>query len=115
MCYNRIYINHMNDKKIFDQDVEDSRIIAAMGYLWILFLIPLLLKRKSKFAQFHAKQAMILFGLEVLLSLFMWVPVISQVLFVIVIIIAAVGLIKAYNGEWWKGPFIHAWSEKINF
>jgi uncharacterized membrane protein len=30
---------------------------------------------------------------------------------IVVIIIAAIGFVKAYNGEWWKAPFIYTWSE----
>ena len=37
------------------KDVEENKLIAAVGYLGILFLIPLLAKKDSPFAQFHAK------------------------------------------------------------
>ena len=42
------------------KDIEDNKIIAAIGYIGILCLIPLLLKPKSKFAKFHGKQGLIL-------------------------------------------------------
>jgi hypothetical protein len=37
------------------KDVADNKLVAALSYIWILFLIPLLAKRDSKFCQFHAK------------------------------------------------------------
>src|SRR3990167_5276307 len=37
---------------------KDARILAAIGYLWILCLLPLLGKRQSEFAQFHGKQGL---------------------------------------------------------
>lgn len=103
----------MTEQKVFDADVEENKIIAALSYLWILFLIPLLLKRKSKFAQFHAKQGMILFVIDVIASFFIWIPIIGQLLFVVLLIISIIGIIKAYSGEYWKGPFIYEWSQKI--
>ncbi len=105
----------MSDQKVFDADVEENKIIAAMSYLWILFLIPLLLKRKSKFAQFHARQGMILFVIDVIASFFIWVPIIGQLLFIVLLIVSIIGIIKAYSGEYWKGPFIYEWSQKIKF
>lgn len=101
------------EKKIFEADVEENKTFASISYLWILCLIPLLFKRQSKFAQFHGKQGFVLFIIEVIISLLMWIPVIGQILFLAAIIIAAIGFIKAYNGEWWEAPYIYKWSQKV--
>jgi uncharacterized membrane protein len=98
---------------VFDPDIEPNRLIAALSYFWILFLIPLLTKRDSKFVQFHAKQGLVLFVVEFLATLIMWIPLVNVVLFIGIIVIAVMGIIKAYNGEYWKAPFIYKWSEKI--
>ena len=98
---------------VFDPDVESTRLVAALAYLWILFLIPLLLKRDSKFAQFHAKQGLVLFIVEFIAGLILWIPLLGQVLFLAVLILAIAGIVRTYNGEWWKMPFIYKWSEKI--
>ena len=42
------------------KDVEENKAMAAIGYLGILFLIPLLANKDSPFAQYHAKQGMVL-------------------------------------------------------
>ena len=56
----------MSDKEIKpdNKDIEDNKIIAAIGYVSILFVLPLFLKKNSKFAQFHAKQGLLLFLIE---------------------------------------------------
>lgn len=108
-------LHNMTDPKIFDADVQENKTLAAFSYLYILCLIPLLLKRDSKFVQFHAKQGLVLFAGEVILHFVFWIPIIGWILFLMTIIIAAVGCLKAYNGEWWKGPFIYKWSQKIKF
>lgn len=96
-----------------DLDVEINKNVAAMSYLWILCLVPLLGKRDSKFAQFHAKQGLVLFGIELLASLFIWFPVFGQLFMLSLIVVSAMGIVKTLNGESWEIPFIHEWSKKI--
>ncbi len=103
----------MTEKKIYDPDIEANKTFAAMSYLWILCLVPLLLRRSSKFAQFHAKQGLVLFLAELLVGMVMWIPLIGQILLFACILVAALGFLKAMGGEWWKIPFIYQWSEKI--
>jgi uncharacterized membrane protein len=97
-----------------DKDVNDNKVMAALSYAWILCLVPLLGKRDSKFAQFHAKQGLVLFVLELIASFFMWFPVFGQLLMLALVVISVLGIVKALNGEWWKIPFIYQWSKKIN-
>lgn len=104
--------NEQNDKK--DRDVEENKTIAALSYAWILCLVPLLGKRDSKFAQFHAKQGLILFIVEIAAGLVMWFPVLGQLLMLALLIFSVMGIIKALNGEWWKAPYLYEWSKKIN-
>jgi uncharacterized membrane protein len=103
----------MAEDKKQELEIDSSRLIVALSYVWILFLIPLLLKRQSKFAQFHAKQGMVLFIIELILSFIMWIPVFGWLIWVATIVISIIGIIKAYSGEWWKIPFIYSLSEKI--
>ena len=98
------------DKK----DIEDNKVLAAISYLWILCLVPLFLKRDSKFAQFHAKQGLVLFVLELLGSLVFWFPLFGQVLMLGLFVVAIFGAYKAINGEWYKIPYIYDFSKKIN-
>ncbi len=63
----------MSEKEIKpnSKDVEDNKLIAAIGYVSILFVLPMFLKKNSKFAQFHAKQGLLLFIIEVVCT---WLP-----------------------------------------
>ena len=98
------------DKK----DIESNKVLAAVGYIWILCLVPLFLKQKSKFAQFHAKQGLILFIIEIVGGLIFWFPVFGQILMLALLVVSVIGIIKALNGEWWKIPYIYELSKKIN-
>ena len=96
------------------KDVQDNKVMAALSYAWILFLVPLLGKRDSKFAQFHAKQGLVLFIIELVGGFFMWFPIFGQLLMLALVLVSVLGIIKALNGEWWKMPVVYDWSKKIN-
>jgi uncharacterized membrane protein len=97
-----------------DLDIEVNKSVAVLSYVWILFLIPLLGKKDSQFSQFHAKQGLVLFIIEIIASLFFWFPVFGQLLMLALLVVSVMGIIKVWNGEWWKIPYIYDWSKKIN-
>ena len=91
-----------------------DRIWAAAGYLWA-FSIVVLLVNKKKFVHAHAKQGLLLFfGMCII-----FIPIIGWMVgwiaSLVSLILAVVGIIKAWNGEEWKVPFIGEWwDKKIN-
>jgi len=97
-----------------NSDVEANKTLGAMSYVFILFLVPLLGKRDSKFAQFHAKQGLVLFAVELLVFMFSWVPLLGQLAMLALLIISVMGVVKALNGEWWEIPYVYEWSKKVN-
>ncbi len=101
-----------------DKDIEDNKVIAAIGYIWILFLIPLLGKKKSNFAQFHGKQGLLLFIGWVIIVAVGWFPIIGWLVAffggIALIILSLAGIIKSLQGEYWELPFIGKYAKKIN-
>ncbi len=54
----------------FEQsDIENNKILALFSYIGILFLIPMLAAKDSKYAKFHVNQGIILFILNVVLGI----------------------------------------------
>ena len=47
------------------KDIQDNKVMGILAYFGFLALIPYLTKKDSPFAQFHAKQGMTLFALDV--------------------------------------------------
>lgn len=90
------------------KDIDQNRSIAALSYVWALFLIPMLIKRDSKFCQFHAKQGLILFLGEIIAAYvwFLWFPL---------GILAIIGFIQAMTGKYYRLPLIADLAEKFNF
>jgi uncharacterized membrane protein len=97
----------MGDK----QDIEQNKVLAAVGYLGILFLIPLLAAKQSKFAQFHAKQGLVLFVVEVILG---FVPFLGWALELVLLVVSIYGLVQALQGQWWELPYLGQYAKKIN-
>ncbi|MBT7553294.1 hypothetical protein HN670_02395 [bacterium] len=104
----------MSETHVDNKDVEANKTIAALSYVWILCLVPLLLKRKSKFAQFHAKQGLLLFVIEIVGWLVFWIPLVGWLLLIIVIGLALLGIKNALDGKFWVMPFIGKYVNKFN-
>ncbi len=93
-----------------DKDVEENKAITVLSYLGILCLVPLLLKKDSKFAKFHARQGLIL----TIGWVFSWLPFIGWILSVILAIFAIWGIINVLNGKYVALPIVGDLAEKIN-
>ena len=100
-----------------DKEVQEGKIYAVIGYLGILCLIPLLLKKDNKFALFHGKQGLVLFIAEIACSIIMVIPIVGLIGLLILFICAImslVGIIQALIGNYWKMPVIGDLAEKFN-
>ena len=103
----------MEDEK--KRDLEENGMMAALSYVWILCFVPLIFKRKSKLAQFHAKQGLLVFGVEILGGWFFPIPIIGWALGLLVMILAILGVINALSGNFWEMPFLGKYAKKLKF
>jgi len=119
------------EREVTAAEVEEGKTLAAVGYLGILFLVPLLAKKENKFCQFHGKQGAVLFGLEVIAFVVVLIlvlilniipcagAVIGTILWLAYVVCAVGlsvwGLVMAVKGEYWKMPVIAPLAEKLNF
>ena len=98
--------------------IADEKIIAAIGYFWILFLLPLLLKKESEYCQFHAKQGMVLFITSIILLVINIIPILGQIVFflgsIVIAIFALLGFVNALQGRKWEVPYLNKFVRKIN-
>lgn len=91
-----------------------ERKMAALSYVFILCLVPLLGDKKSAFVQFHAKQGLVLFVIEVFAGLIAWFPIFGQLFVLSLFIVSVMGVVKTLRGEKWEIPFVYEWSKKVN-
>lgn len=88
---------------------ENERYTAALSYVWIICLYGLLFKKKSAFIQFHAKQGVILFIIEILSPIFLFF---SPIVLILCVILSIIGVRAALAGKYWSLPFIGDWVKK---
>lgn len=108
-----------NEQMLKDpKDINDNKLLAAIGYLGILCLLPLLLKKDSEFAQYHGKQGLVLLIAWVIVSFINIIPILGWlawfVLSIIFFVLMVTGVIKALQGEYWQMPVLGAYAKKIN-
>lgn len=96
------------------QDVAANKVYAVLAYFGILVLVPMLAAKDSKYAQFHANQGLILFLLEVIVSVFLGIISGIKVLAIIFTIVLnlgilaflVIGIINAVDGRAKELPLI---------
>lgn len=112
-------------------DAEQNKWFAVLAYLGILCLIPLLAAKKSPFAQYHAKQGLVLFLASIAVSVgygliiaflpgrpFGFVNILSIVKDVLnlgIFVLSIMGLIYAWKGETKELPVLGAYAKKFKF
>ncbi|MDL2323795.1 hypothetical protein LJC61_01410 [Ruminococcaceae bacterium OttesenSCG-928-A16] len=105
----------------FDQtDIQNNKILSLFSYLGILFLVPLLAAKDSKFARFHANQGIALFILSIALNIASFIlgiifgliklsfvaTIISWMVYGVILVLAIMGIVSAVQGKAKKLPII---------
>lgn len=99
-------------KRSFDpKDIADNKFVAALSYIGLLFLVPLLVKKDSPFSQFHAKQGLVLCIAFFLLS---FVPVLGWLVSLVLLVVDIIALVKTLSGEAWEIPLVGDVVKKLN-
>lgn len=99
------------------KDVAENKILAIIGYLGILCLVPLLGKKDSPFAQFHGKQGLVLLIVWVVVNIAGIVPFIGWLMAFFgnigCLILMIVGMVNAANGQTKELPWIGQYAGKL--
>lgn len=98
---------------------QNQNLLAALTYLggFITGIIFLLVEKKNKFIRFHAMQSTITFGgIFILHIIGTFIPllgwVLGALLSIVSLILWIILMIKAYQGEMYKLPYIGDLAEK---
>lgn len=99
------------------RDIDENKLVAAIGYLGVLCLIPLLAKKDSAFCQFHGKQGLVIFIAWLILWVCNIVPVLGQIVWMlgslVLLVLIILGMIHALNGEEWELPVLGKYTKQI--
>ena len=90
--------------------MEGNKIMAAISYIWILFLVPLLAAKDDAFARYHANQGLVLFLAGIVIGIIGIIPVVGTVIAFVggiaCFVFTILGIINALKGEMKPLPFI---------
>ncbi len=108
--------NIMNtpEEQVDAQDAADNKWLALIGYIGLLFLVPMLAAPNSKFARFHANQSIVLFIAGIILgvatTMVGWIPLVgwlfAAVAGVLPTVFMILGMVNAFNGKAKELPII---------
>lgn len=103
------------------QDINENKGISVLSYIGILCLIPLLTKKDSGFAQFHARQGVTLCAISIVGSIIFWIltaifaklkviaillGIVQWAFSVCILVLAIIGIVNVVNGKAKKLPVI---------
>jgi len=110
------FVNNVVDEttQMDPQDIESNKVISLFSYLGILFLIPLLAAKDSKYARFHANQGLVLFLAEIVVNIvgiiLAFIPIIGAILLfvleIIVLVLVIMGIVNSITGKAKELPII---------
>jgi len=98
-------------------DIEQNKIMAVIAYLSILCFVPLLLKKTSPYAQFHAKQGLALFIIEMASFLISWTVILaplSSVISFVCLLVSLYGMYYAMDGKQQVIPGVSHLADMLN-
>ena len=110
------FMNTQDDSMLYDtQDVQNNKIWAALSYVGILFILPLLVNGgQSRYAKYHANQGFILFLAEAVViianAILGKIPllggILSALLSLAILALIIIGILNAANGKAKQLPLI---------
>lgn len=112
------------------QPNSEDRVFAALSYVSILFLVPLILRRDSRYIYFHVRQGIALFVVEILgwivisvlgslltvvapFGAWVYLGFLSTLLGWVFVIISVVGIYYAWIGVEWEMPVLGKYAKKL--
>ncbi len=101
----------MAEEKNGTNSSQDTNLMAALSYVWIISIVMLVVKKDEPFVVFHAKQGLVLFAASVLLW---FIPIIGWMLNFVIFVGMVIGFIKALSGEKYEIPVIGSIAKQIN-
>lgn len=113
------------------EEIEDGRILAAVGYLPALCFVGFAAAPTNRYVQFHARQGLILFGVEIAAWVGLWILDVSIGLIpflgllvtatarlavgLLLLAVTIYGVAKGASGTFARIPFLGDGIEKVPF
>jgi uncharacterized membrane protein len=123
-----------------DRPGQEATLFAALGYIPLLFFLPLFIGPRDSFARFHGRQSLVMFVVVLVFQVFVWVSdlVLGRIMgsmfllgfffksvawivhyplgFIVAgayTVAVVAGVVQAATGQYWRIPVIGAYAERI--
>jgi len=91
-------------------DITENKIMAALAYIGILFIVPLVAAKNSPYARFHTAQGFILFLGWLIVALVGWIPLLGWLVGflggILLVVLSVIGVANALQGKMKKLPLV---------
>lgn len=105
-CYSALYYIHMEQQPTQQPTPANQQsspvFFAVISYIGFLCLVPYLTKHTDPDVQFHMKQGMALFAIEIVAMMLTWTIIFSWIggpVSIVCLVASIYGVYNAYNGK----------------
>ncbi len=91
--------------------IEDGKAMAIVSYIGLIgIVIAFILNndKKNEFTKYHMRQSILI----TIGSLFVWIPILGQLLGLFLLVVWIIALISAINGEVKEAPVIGKYAQE---
>jgi len=106
-----------------EKHISEGKSIAWLSYLGILIIIPILLQKENPYTKFHIRQGLVLLIASIAWTVISWIlaflPVIGVIIsflgWLVLAILAIMGIVNALQGKEAKLPLIGGYGDRFSF
>lgn len=102
---------------------SEDKVFAALSYISILFIVPLILRHDQEEVYFHARQGMVLFGAEIIIWFILFimesflvallpssrigvVAILGTAAWILFVVVSLVAIYMVFKGKRWEIPVL---------
>ena len=129
-----------SEPTVVDRASQDAILLAAVGYVPLLFFLPLFVGTREPFARFHGRQSLVMFAVVLVFNIGVGITdlVLGRILggmflmgfffkavawlvhypagLVVALayaVLVIVGIVQAATGQYWRIPVVGAYAERL--
>ena len=129
-----------SEPAVVDRASQDAILLAAVGYIPLLFFLPLFVGTREPFARFHGRQSLVMFAAVLIFNIGVGITdlVLGRILgsmflmgfffkavawlvhypagLVVALayaVLVIVGIVQAATGQYWRIPVVGAYAERL--
>jgi len=107
----------MQELKLSEDEIKQGAPLAAISYIFFLWLIAFILKGDNQFTHYHARQGLVIFIGEAICFFIFLIPLVGfllyKIIFLIFFIVSLYGIYSSLTGRLCRIPLITGIASKL--